>query len=162
MHSSFHRFGEPSVTQFSVFLRNRVGELLELTSKLSQARIQIYGLSVWDASDHAVIRIVLSDPPWALKTLKEDGYAVTKTELLAVCLNDAPNAVGEICRGLLEAEVNIHYSYPLFCRPHGRPVLLIHCDDLQAGIVVLSRKKFDLVHHGQLRDGPDDQPRPVG
>jgi hypothetical protein len=156
MSATFHKFNEPTVTQFSVFLRNRVGELLELTQRLESARIEIYGLSVWDATDHAVVRIVLSDPPWAAKTLREAGYSVTKSEILAVELTDGPDAVGCICRGLLEAEVNIHYSYPLFCRPGGRPVLLVHCDDVSAGMRVLARKGFHLVHHGQLREKPDD------
>lgn len=159
MSATYHKFNEPSVTQFSVFLRNRVGELLEMTQRLEAARIEIHGLSVWDATDHAVVRIVLSDPPWAAKTLKEAGYSITKSELLAVGLNDGPDAVGCICRALLEAEVNIHYSYPLFCRPSGQPVLLVHCDDVSAGTRVLTRKGFTLIHHGQLREKPDDPER---
>jgi hypothetical protein len=159
MSATYRKFDEPSVTQFSVFLKNRVGELLEMTSKLEDARVRIYGLSVWDATDHAVVRIVLSDPPWAQKTLREAGYAATKTELLAVSLADQPNAVGAVCRALLEAEINIHYSYPLFCRPFGRPVLLLCCDDLPAGSAVLVRKGFDLIHQGHLRESDSDEPK---
>jgi len=160
MSATFRKFDEPSVTQFSVFLKNRVGELLEMTSKLEEARVRIYGLSVWDATDHAVVRIVLSDPPWAYKTLREAGYSVTKSELLAVSLGDQPNSVGAVCRALLEAEVNIHYSYPLFCRPFGKPVLLLYCDDLPAGTAVLVRKGFDLIHQGHLREDPGDPKGP--
>ena len=157
MSTTFRQFEEPSVTQFSIFLSNRVGELLEVTSKLAEARIQIHGLSVYDATDHAVIRLIVSDPPWAFKTLKECGYAVTKTDLIAVCLNDAPNAVGAICRVLFEAEVNIHYSYPLFCRPFGRPILVMHCDDLPTAATALARKGFELIHHGHLREDPEER-----
>ncbi len=160
MSATFHKFDEPSVTQFSIFLRNRVGELLELTTKLDEARIEIYGMSVWDATDHAVVRIILSDPPWAYKTLRECGYSVTKSELLAVSLRRGHDAIGNVCRALLEAEVNIHYSYPLFCRPFARPVMLIHCDDLTAGTAVLARKGFELIHHGHLRDDGGRPPAP--
>ena len=149
---TYRNFDEPSITQFSIFLKNRVGELLELTSTLTLARIEIHGLSVFDATDHAVVRAILSDPPWAAKTLKEHGYATTKCELIGVCLPDTSDAVGDVCRGLLEAEVNIHYAYPLFCRPFGRPILAIHSDDLSTGTRVLIRKGFELIHHGHLRE----------
>jgi hypothetical protein len=158
MSMTYRQFDEPSVTQFSVFLKNRVGELLEMTSRLAEARIQIHGLSVWDATDHAVVRCVLSDPPWAYKTLKESGYAVTKNELVAVSLANVPDGVGAICRALFEAEVNIHYAYPLLCRPFGRPVLLVHCDELPTATAVLARKGFELIHHGHLRDDAEGKP----
>ncbi len=158
MRSAYRKFDEPRVTQFSVFLKNRVGELLEMISKLIEARIQIHGLSVWDATDHAVVRIILSDPPWAAKTLKESGYAVTSADLIAVSLSDEPDAVGAVCRALLEAEVNIHYAYPLFCRPHGRAVILLHVNDLPAATTTLVRKGFNLLHHGHLDAEPEDHP----
>lgn len=164
MAMTYRSFDEPSVTQFSIYLKNRVGELLELTSTLTEARIEIYGLSVFDATDHAVVRVILSDPPWAAKTLKEHHYATTKSELIGVCLPDRPDPVGAICRALMEAEVNIHYLYPLFCRPFGRPILVIHSDDHPTGSRVLVRKGYDLIHHGHLREeggpgGPTDPER---
>jgi hypothetical protein len=159
MRTTFRSFQEPTVTQFSVFLKNRVGELRDMTTKLAEARIQIYGLSVWDATDHAVVRIVLSDPPWALKTLREAGYAVSKTELIAVGIADAPDGIDSICSALLMAEVNINYAYPLLCRPGGRPVLLLHVDDIGAAVATLARKGFELLHHGNLRDEEPGPPK---
>jgi hypothetical protein len=157
MRSAFRKYDEPRVVQFSVFLKNRVGELLEMIVKLSEARIQIHGLSIWDATDHAVIRIILSDPPWAAKTLKEAGYTASTNDLVAVELDDRPDAVGAVCRALLEAEINIHYSYPLLSRPRHQPVLLLHVDDLPEATTILARKRFDLLHQGHLDTSSEEQ-----
>ena len=157
MRSAFRKFDEPRVVQFSVFLKNRVGELLEMISKLSEARIQIHGLSIWDATDHAVVLIILSDPPWAAKTLKEAGYIASTNDLVAVEIDDNPDAVGGVCRALLEAEINIHYSYPLLSRPHSRAVLLLHVDDLPEATTILARKGFHMLHQGHLDSAPDEQ-----
>ena len=50
------------VEQLSLFLHNQPGTLADVCDALAAARINIYGLSVVDATDHSVVRLVVSDP----------------------------------------------------------------------------------------------------
>ena len=61
----------PLVKQFSVFLENKVGALLDLTRTLGDANIHICGLSVVDTADSSVVRMVVDDPDHCRDVLHE-------------------------------------------------------------------------------------------
>ncbi|MGC3989911.1 MAG: hypothetical protein QM796_09585 [Chthoniobacteraceae bacterium] len=54
--------GGPSVKQFSVFLPNKVGALLEVVKLLNEHAVQVLALNVQDSAESAIVRIVVSDP----------------------------------------------------------------------------------------------------
>ena len=54
--------GGPRVTQFSVFLPNKVGALLDVVKLLNERGVDVLALAVQDSADTAIVRIVVSDP----------------------------------------------------------------------------------------------------
>ena len=52
----------PLVRQFSVFLENKCGRLLDFIRLFEQTNIHILGISVVDTTDSAVVRMVVDDP----------------------------------------------------------------------------------------------------
>ena len=52
----------PLVKQFSVFLPNKVGALLEIVKLLNAHETHVVALSVSESTDSAIARIVVSDP----------------------------------------------------------------------------------------------------
>ena len=52
----------PSVKQFSVFLLNRVGALLEIVRMLNESDVHVLALNSQDSTDSALVRLVVSDP----------------------------------------------------------------------------------------------------
>ena len=46
-------------TQFSVFLANKPGELCQLVQQLAANKINIVAMSMMDASEHGVLRLVV-------------------------------------------------------------------------------------------------------
>src|SRR5262245_35555370 len=119
----------PRNTQFTVFLDNRVGKLLELIQMFQNQQLVVAGFSVHDAADHAVVRVVTSRGELARRILKRNDMPFSEAEVLVVELNDGGNTLAKMCTALMSAELNIHYAYSLYVRPHGLPVVVLHCDD---------------------------------
>jgi hypothetical protein len=137
----------PLVRQFSVFLQNKIGALLELTRLLGQHHIHICGLSVVDTADSAVVRLVVDDPDRCHDVLAEAGIAAAESQVVVAELPHGPEKLGEVLRILVAAEVNLQYTYSLMIRPHDRALLALHCEDaeyardvlVQGGVTVLGQ-----------------------
>ena len=139
----------PRNTQFSVFLDNRVGKLLDLVQIFQHQYVEVAGLSVVDATDHAVVRVLTSRAELARRLLERRNLPFSEAEVLAVELSrnhDLP----ELCRTLLGAELNIQYAYPLLVQPRRRPVIALHTDDLLLSAQLLRRKLFTLLAENDL------------
>ena len=52
----------PLVKQFSVFLPNKVGAMLDLVKLLNTQKTHVVALSVSESTDSAIARIIVSDP----------------------------------------------------------------------------------------------------
>ena len=55
-----------------------------------------------------------------------------------------------ICRSLIQAEINIHYAYPMLTRPHGFGVLVIHVDENETSRNLLLDDGFNLLDESDL------------
>src|SRR5947207_1453589 len=82
-------------TQLAVFLENRPGALARVCEALAKAGINIHALTVSDTVDHAVVRMIVSDPTKALMLLGERGVLAFEHDVL--CL-DAANELGVLGR----------------------------------------------------------------
>lgn len=142
-------FAPPTVTQFSVFLENRVGRLHELVRAFDRSSAALCALSVHDATDHAVVRIITNDSHEAELLLTRQGMAFTKTELLVVELGRT-HGLERLCMYLLGAELNIRFAYPLMLRPNGTPTMAIAVDDITLAGQILRRKEFRLFGEADL------------
>lgn len=141
----------PGVRQFSVFLENRVGALLDLVRRLEASDNRIVALSVVDSADCAIIRLILSDPERAVETLQQAKLPFLECNLVLVQLPSGKAPIGMICKALLAAELNIHYAYPLMVGSAShRPVLAIHVDDYDTGNQTLQRQGFTVLSESDL------------
>src|SRR3984893_393711 len=132
----------PSVREFNVFLENRLGKLLEVVRHFETTDIRIVSLTVVDSADCAIIRIVLSDPERALEIFHLADLPVTESDLLVVKLPEGPQPLLKICKGLLMAEINIHYAYPLLVGAGGQAALALHVDDHETATQTLGKQGF--------------------
>ena len=139
----------PSNTQFSVFLENRVGKLAELIEILDGKSLQVVALSIAEASDYGVVRLVTTDGNRARELLRATHCPYAESEILAVELSPH-QSLTTLCRCLLSAELSIHYAYPLMVRPHGAATIAIHTDDQVLASQILQRKKFCLLGESDL------------
>lgn len=141
----------PSVRQFSVFLENRVGALMDMVRKFEVSDNRIVALMVVDSADCSIVRMVLSDPERATETFNLAGLPFIEGDLLVVQLPDDKQPVARICKALLAAEINIHYAYPLLVGPSGHSALAIHVDDHETAVATLRKQGFKIFTENDLK-----------
>ena len=146
----------PTVRQQSIFVENRVGQLLQLTRLLDRTDIRILAVSVVYSVDCAICRMILDDPDTASEVLREANFQVSETDLLAVSLPRGKRALLHTWTALLEAEINIHYTYPLLIHPRGCAALAICTDSLEQAVGVLRERGFELLDQGDLLEFRND------
>ena len=97
----------PTLRQFTVFLENKVGQLLELVRRFEGSRVRIVALSISDSGECAFVRFLLSHPEQGREILERAGLAIIESDLLGVELPDDQQPLLRICTALRQAEVNI-------------------------------------------------------
>ena len=143
-------YAAPTVRQFSVFLENKVGKLLELVRLFDEApNVHLCALSVIEASDHAVVRIVPNNADAARVVLREHGVPFCESDLLIVELGE-DHSLSRMCMYLLGAELNIRFAYPLMLGPMGTPTIAVSVDDHTLAGYVLRQKNFRLLGEEDL------------
>ena len=142
--------GSPTIRQVSVFMENRVGQLLKLTKILEEQRIRIVALAVVDSVDFAVVRMLFDSPDEATKSLREAGFAMSIAEVLGVKLPPrGEQGLLKMFSALLSAEVNIFYCYPLLPARIG-PAVAISVDNWEIAAETLKRRKFQILSEADL------------
>jgi hypothetical protein len=141
----------PSITQFSVFLENRVGQLLEVVRAFQGSKVKIVGLTISDSADCSILRLVLSHPEQGREILSLNKLAFAENELLAVELPAGPSSLADLCASLLQAEINIYYAYPLIVHPRGRCALAMHIDSNEQASATLHTMGFEILSEADLK-----------
>lgn len=100
-----------TATQLAVFLGNRPGALSRVCTELAAAEINILALATSDTIDHAVVRMVVSDPTKALMILGERGVLALENDVLLIESNNEPGMLATIADRLAKAGINIEYAY---------------------------------------------------
>jgi hypothetical protein len=100
-----------TATQLAVFLGNRPGALARVCAELAAAEINIHALATSDTIDHAVVRMVVSDPTKALMILGERGVLALENDVLMIESNNEPGTLATIAERLAKASINIEYAY---------------------------------------------------
>ncbi|MDQ3624361.1 MAG: acetolactate synthase [Verrucomicrobiota bacterium] len=144
------KLGGPRVTQFSIFLKNRVGALLEVVRLLNESTVHVLAVSVQDSADTAIVRIVVSDPESVQKVFHERNVPFSVCELVVVELKEGATELGRLLAALLAAECNIFGSYALLTRPRGRPALALHVEDNECAASVLQGQQFRILSQSDI------------
>lgn len=143
-------YAPPTVRQFSVFLENKVGKLLELVRMFDEAPdVHLCAFSVLESSDYAVVRIIPNNADAARALLRRNGASFSELDLLIVELCDG-HTLSSMCLYLLGAELNIRFAYPLMLRPNGTPTIALSVDDQHLAGQILRRKNFRLLGEADL------------
>lgn len=136
--------------QFGVFLENRPGKLFELVRIFDEAPdVHICALSVVEASDHAVVRIIPNNADAARVILRQHHLPFAEHDVLMVQLTE-DHTLTSMCLYLLGAELNIRFAYPMMLRPDGAPTIALAVDDYTLAGQVLRKKNFRLLGEEDL------------
>ncbi len=140
----------PRVTQFSIFLSNKVGAFLQIVKLLNERHVHVLAVNVQDSADTAIVRVVVSDPESVQATFLDTGVPFTVCDLVVVELKEGATELGRLLAALLAAECNIFGSYGLLTRPRGRTALALHVEDNECAISVLHGAGFTILSQSDI------------
>ena len=140
----------PTLRQFTIFLENRVGQLLEVVRRFEGSKVRILALSISESTECAFVRLVVSHPEQGREILERAGLPMIESDLVGIELPDGTQPLLQVCMALLQAEINIVQAHPLLVRPHGRPAVALMVDNIEMAMETLNAKGFSLVTEAEL------------
>ena len=140
----------PRVKQFSMFLENKVGALLDVVKLLKEHSIDVLAVNVQDSADAAIVRIVVTDPEQVHELFCTRGIPHSLCDLVVAELKEGASDFCKLLTCLLMAEVNVHGSYALLSRPRGFLALALHVEDAECATAVLQSHSFRLLSQQDL------------
>ena len=123
--------------QISIFLENKAGRLAEVTGILAEAGVNIRALALADTSDFGVLRLIVDDNHKAEEALRRRGFTVSKTNVVAVEVDDRPGGLHRILEGLNQAGINVEYMYAFVQQSGSNAVMIFRFDQTDAAIRTL-------------------------
>lgn len=136
--------------QISIFIENKSGRLAEITRILGEADINIRALSLADTSDFGILRLIVNDGAKAATVLKENGFTVSKTEVVAVEVPDRPGGLAAILQTLDREAINVEYMYAFVERCGGNAVIIFRFDETDKAIATLQARNFNILEGSRL------------
>ena len=100
-----------SVKQISVFLENKAGAMLGMTSTLAAHSIDMRALSLAETNDFGIVRLIVDDVFEASTVLKDAGFIYNVTSVVCVCIPDEPGGLNQVLQVLSDEGISIEYMY---------------------------------------------------
>ena len=140
----------PSIRQFTVFLENRVGQLMQLVRRFEGSKVRIMAINIRDSNECSIVRFVLSHPEQGREILERAGLAIVESDLVAVRIPDHEQPLLKICLALLQAEINLIQAYPLMIPARDYSAVALMVDEIDMAQHTLADKGFHMINEQEL------------
>ncbi len=147
--------GWPCLRQFCVFLENRVGKLSDLMRQVESLDTRVLAMSIVDSVDFAMVRLMFNNSDRAREKLELSGFLYSESDVVGVELPDGDKPFHEVCKTLVNAEINIHHAYPLLYRRRGHVAVALFVDNVDGALGVLNNAGHRVITESDLLD--DDE-----
>lgn len=132
--------------QISVFVENRPGSLMRVTSALSEAKINIRAIASFDTPEFGILRLVVDQPAEAKEYLTSQGFVVRVQDVIGAELKDEKGNLNQMLKILADGQISIGYIYSFVIRENKAPVMVFHSDDNEKAKAVLKEAGIPLVN----------------
>lgn len=133
------------IKQLSIFLQNRMGSLSKPLEVLTVADINIRAMCMADTSEFGILRLVVDNPEKGKEALEENNFLVKITDIIGVEMNDTPGGLTTVLDIIKENLIDLEYLYAFSHEKEGKAILLLHADDIDNLISVLTENNIPLV-----------------
>lgn len=146
----------PAIRQFTVFLENRVGQLMKLLRRFEGSRTRIVAVNIHDNNECSIVRFVLSHPELGREILERAGLAMVESDLIAIRLPNTGQPLLSVCVALLQAEINLVQAYPLLARSDGHAAVALMVDNIETAQQILATRGFHMITEQELTEMSDN------
>ncbi len=133
------------IKQLSIFLQNRMGSLSKPLEVLTVANVNIRAMCMADTSEFGILRLVVDDPEKGKEALEENNFLVKITDIIGVEMNDTPGGLTTVLDIIKDNLIDLEYLYAFSHEKAEKAILLLHADDIDNLISVLSENNVPIV-----------------
>ena len=138
------------IKQLSVFVENKPGSLMQVTSALTDAHINIRAIASFDTPEFGILRMVVDKPAEAKAYLTGKGFVVRIHDVIGVELKDEKGNLNRMLSILAEGAININYIYCFVIRENRAPVMVFNTDDYDKAAKVLKEADVKIAEETDL------------
>lgn len=138
------------IKQLSIFVENKFGRLEAIVDALSKANINLRALSLAEAENYGVLRVIVDDADAAKKALNDVGVIAKVTDVVAVYLDDRSGGLASVLAVLKNAEISVEYMYAFLGRTEGKALMVLKADDEAKTEKVLAENNIPMVSQEEI------------
>jgi len=142
------------IKQVSVFLDNRPGALSEVIEHIDKFRMKIFALSIADAGEFGLVRMITEDPERAVKDLEDAEFILAKSkknsEVIAILITKSGN-VSKIAKMLADEDLNIEYAYSSAVLIDGKLAVILRVNDLDKAEKILRANSIPILSLDEIK-----------
>jgi len=133
------------IHQLSLFVQNQPGQLIGPCRMLASAGIDIRTLALADTEQFGILRMIVSDWQRAATALRDAGYVINVTEVVAVEVPDEPGGLAHVIDVFEKTDVNIEYMYAFPFDRQNKAVLIFRFDKPDVAIEMLQAAGINVI-----------------
>lgn len=123
---------------------------MDVTSKLTEAHVNIRAVATFDTPEFGILRLVVDKPAEAKGYLTERGFVVRVHEVMGVELEDKKGNLYQMLAILADGKININYIYSFVIREGKAPVMVFNTDDFEKAAQILKEANVKIVEESDL------------
>ena len=120
------------------------------TKSIAEAGVSIRALSVADTQEFGILRIITDKPDDVRDLLKNEGYTVTATAVLAVHFDDTPGSMASILGILSDNDISVEYTYVFVSHLSNGAYMIFRVDDNDKATKALVNAGIEVLNQGDI------------
>lgn len=138
------------IRQISVFVENQPGSMMNVTSVLTEAHVNIRAISTFDTPEFGIMRLIVDNPVRAKEALTEKGFVTRVSEVIGAELKDEKGNLNQMLAILADGKINVNYIYSFVIREGKAPVMVFSTDNYEKAEKVLRAADVKLVEEEEI------------
>ncbi len=125
------------IQQISIFLENSAGRMAEVTRILKNGGVNLRAIMIADTADFGILRIIVDDPPHAIKVLTDAKFTTRTTDVLSVTIPDKVGSLSMVLDLFEKHSINIEYLYAALDKIDETAVIIFKVENIEKGLKVV-------------------------
>lgn len=126
--------------QLSLFVENKPGAVGSALKLLADNGINISTLSLGDAKNYGVLRLLIQDWEKARILLEQGGFVVNVTDVVAIAVDHEAGSLSKVLDVLDRNGINVEYLYAFPSGFHNKAAIVFRFDNPDAAIEKISNE----------------------
>jgi hypothetical protein len=133
------------IKQLSIFVEDKMGELTDVTTLLSDNDISIKSINLVDSSDFGLLRIIVDNTEKASILLDKEGFSLTVTNVLAIKIKNRIGSFNKIVQILSKNGINIEYIYTVDSDTYGVFIFKVDPNNFTTALNILKNDNIEVL-----------------